>query len=370
MLVRKTYEFKFYAAARNRFLTRQIETAAKAYNHCIKLHQRYWKLYHKHLGANRLKKHLTKLKKIARFSYLLMIGSQALQDIAERIDRAYKLWWTNLKKKKKTSPPKKKDISKYKSFTLKQAGWKLLGDNSIVIQKKRYKYFKSREVEGKVKTVTVKRDACGDIFLYIVVEQEIEEIKVRSGKSVGFDYGFHDSMLIGVSEDEDIKAPSFFRKNQEKFKQANRALSLKEGGSNHKRAARLNRAKLYRRIAWQRKDYHYKLAHELCDQYSLICLEDLSHKFMMKGHGKKAGDYGFAAFLKILEWVALKRGVTIVKVDRFFPSSQLCHCCGYQNPEVKDLSIREWDCPECHAHHDRDRNAAMNILKEGLRIAS
>ena len=91
---------------------------------------------------------------------------------------------------------------------------------------------------------------------------------------------------------------------------------------------------------------------------------------MMKGHGKKAGDYGFAAFLKILEWVALKRGVTIVKVDRFFPSSQLCHCCGYQNPEVKDLSIREWDCPVCHAHHDRDRNAAMNILKEGLRIAS
>lgn len=198
----------------------------------------------------------------------------------------------------------------------------------------------------------------------------METVEVRSGKSVGFDYGFHDSMLIGVSEDEDIKAPSFFRKNQEKFKQANRALSLKEGGSNHKRAARLNRAKLYRRIAWQRKDYHYKLAHELCDQYSLICLEDLSHKFMMKGHGKKAGDYGFAAFLKILEWVALKRGVTIVKVDRFFPSSQLCHCCGYQNAEVKDLSIREWDCPECHVHHDRDRNATMNILKEGLRIAS
>lgn len=108
MLVRKTYEFKLYAAARNRFLTRQIEAAAKAYNHCIKLHQRYWKLYHKHLGANRLKKYLTKLKKTARFSYLLMIGSQALQDIVERIDCAYKLWWTNLKKKKKHRRQRKK----------------------------------------------------------------------------------------------------------------------------------------------------------------------------------------------------------------------------------------------------------------------
>ena len=90
-------------------------------------------------------------------------------------------------------------------------------------------------------------------------------------------------------------------------------------------------------------------------------------KFIQKDHGKKVMDYGFAEFLNILEYVAMQQGVQILRIDKFYPSSQLCHECGYQNPGVKDLSIREWDCPNCGEHHDRDRNASMNILKEGLR---
>ena len=91
---------------------------------------------------------------------------------------------------------------------------------------------------------------------------------------------------------------------------------------------------------------------------------------MQKGHGKKIGDYGFGDFLNILEYVATKFGTRVVRVDKFYPSSQLCHKCGYQNPEVKDLSVREWICPSCKTHLDRDRNAAQNILDEGLRILS
>ena len=91
-------------------------------------------------------------------------------------------------------------------------------------------------------------------------------------------------------------------------------------------------------------------------------------KFMQKGHGKKVMDYGFAKFLNLLDYVAPQFNTKVVRIDKFYPSSQLCHECGYRNPEVKDLSIREWDCPNCHEHHDRDRNAAKNIKSEGLRI--
>lgn len=102
----------------------------------------------------------------------------------------------------------------------------------------------------------------------------------------------------------------------------------------------------------------------------MICLEDLNMKWMQAGHGKKVGEYGFGEFLYILEYVAPQFGTKVVKVDKFYPSSQLCHECGYQNPEVKDLSVLEWDCPQCGKHHDRDRNAAKNILSEGQRLLS
>ena len=145
----KTYKFKLYAAKRNKKLHRQINAAGLAYNHCIALHKRYCHLYHKSLNKFALQKHLTKLKKIERFSYLKEIGSQALQDVTDRIDKAYKLFWTNLKNKRKTAPPNFKKVRKYKSYTLKQAGWKLDEENgAIYIAKQKYRYFKSRNIEN------------------------------------------------------------------------------------------------------------------------------------------------------------------------------------------------------------------------------
>lgn len=127
-------------------------------------------------------------------------------------------------------------------------------------------------------------------------------------------------------------------------------------------------ARLHRKIANQREAYHWHLAYELCSKYALICLESLNMRWMQKGHGKKVGDYGFSAFLTILKYVASRRGTTIIQIDKWFPFSQLCHDCGYQNKEIKDVRIREWNCPNCGKQHiDRDRNAAKNILREGLR---
>ena len=122
----KTYCFKLYQAKRNRKLHRQINAAGLIYNHCIALHKRYYRLYHRSLSIYVLQKYLTKLKKMSRFSYLKEIGSQAVQDITQRIDRAYQLFFRNLKRKIHAAPPSCKKVRKYKSYTLKQAGWKLL----------------------------------------------------------------------------------------------------------------------------------------------------------------------------------------------------------------------------------------------------
>ena len=129
----KTCCFKLYKAKRNRKLHRQINAAGLIYNHCIALHKRSYRLYHKSLNVYALQKHLTKLKKMSRFSYLKEIGSQAVQDITQRMDRAYKLFFRNLKRKIHTAPPSFKKVRKYKSYTLKQAGWKLLEGNAIQI---------------------------------------------------------------------------------------------------------------------------------------------------------------------------------------------------------------------------------------------
>lgn len=183
------------------------------YNHCIALHKRYWHLYHKSLNLYALQKHITKLKKIERFNYLKELNSQTVQDIAERIDRGYKLFWSNLKHKKKTAPPKFRKIRKYKSITFKQTGWKLDEEHStIYIQKQKYRYSNSRNIDGKIKTVTVKRDTLGDLYIYFVCELPNSEVKAHTGKSVGFDFGFKGNMLVAENKEDDIKAPSFFKK--------------------------------------------------------------------------------------------------------------------------------------------------------------
>ena len=365
----KTFKFKLFHAKRNKKLHRQINAAGLAYNHCIALHKRYWKFYHKSLNVYALQKHLTKIKRISRFSYLREIGSQTLQDITQRIDKGYKLFWKNLELKCKTAPPGFKKVRKYKSYTLKQAGWRLDEEHGAVyIAKQKYRYAMSRPIDGKVKTLTVKRDKLGDIYIYFVCELPDHEVEARTGQSVGFDFGFKGKMLVAENPDEDVKAPLFFRKARNAIARANRQLSSKQMRSNHRRKAQKHLARLHRRIANRRNACHWQLAKDLCQKYSIICLEDLNMKFMQSGHGKKTMDYGFAEFENILEYVGKQVGTKIVKVDRFYPSSQLCYNCGWKNKKVKDLRIREWTCPACGEHHNRDRNAAKNIHREGLRI--
>lgn len=363
----QTYCFKLYRSHRNRKLHKQINAAGCIYNHCIALHKRYYRLFHKSLNMYKLQKHLTKLKRLSRFAYLKEIGSQAVQEITQRIDRAYKLFFSNRKNNLRTAPPSFKKVSKYKSFTLKQAGWKLNeADNSIIIGKQRYRYAKSREINGTVKILTIKRDALGDIYLYFVCEATENTVMARTGKSVGFDFGL--KTFLTASDGKGIEAPLFFKQNRLAIAKANKILSRKVKGSKNRRKAKLALARLHKRVHDQRNNFHWQTAHRLVGEYALISLEDLNLKGMQKLYGRKISDLGFADFFSKLEYLAGKTGTSVVRIGRYYPSSQLCSCCGYQNKDIKNLKVRTWLCPECGAVHNRDKNAAINIKSEGERL--
>ena len=243
----KTFCFKLYHSELNYELIRQISAAGLIYNHCIALHKRYYRLYGKYLDKNKLQKHLVKLKKQKRFAYIGEIGSQAVQYVTDRIDRAYKLFWSNRKRKKKSSPPKFKKARKYKSFTLKQAGWKLNEEEGkIRIGQRWYGYFQSRKIEGKVKTVTIKRDAVGDIYIYLVCDAQCDILKPRTGKIVGFDFGL--KQFLTGSDGKNIKSPYFFMLNVKEIRNKCRNLSRKKEGSHNRKRARKDLARTYRKM--------------------------------------------------------------------------------------------------------------------------
>lgn len=358
----KTYCFKLYNSKKNKKLNRQINIACYVYNHSIALHKRYYRLFHKYLNKYKLQKHLAKLKKRSKYLFWNDIPAHAIQDITDRIDRGYKAFFENLKLKIKTSPPKFKSKKKYKSLSYNMVGKGVIKNNTVKIAGKYYKFFKSREVEGAIKLLTVKRDRTGDFYVYLVCEGNQNETIARMGESIGFDFGL--KTFLTASDGTTINSPLFFFKNRKAIAKANRSLSRKVKGSNNREKARLKLAKLHKKVANQRLDFHWKLAQSLCERYATICIEDLNLKEMQKLHGKKINDLGFSNFIKILEFKASRMGTQIIKVDRYFASSQTCSNCGYRNSETKNLWLRKWTCPQCGAIHDRDNNAAINILLE------
>ena len=349
-------------------MRRQINIAGIVYNHCIALYRRYYRYYHKTLKKYQLQKHLVKLKNLKKYSYWNEIPAHAIQDITDRIFRAYAMFFSNMKRKVKTSPPKFKKVKKYKSFSYNMPGKTLISGNVIKLAGGYYKFFKSREIQGQVKVVTVKRDAVGDIYVYLVCEVQHEAVEARTGKSVGFDFGL--KRFLTGSDGHDIESPYFFMQNIKNIRNKSRNLSRKKKGSKNRERARHELARAYRKMANQRHDFHFKLARKLCEEYAVICLEDLNLKGMARLWGRKIYSLGFSEFIEILQNKAIELGTRVILIDKYYPSSQLCSVCGNKNAEVKDLKVREWNCPKCGVHHDRDRNAAKNILMVGTSTIS
>ena len=355
----KTYKYKLYNRDALKHLDRIIDLSSWVYNHCIALHRRYYRLYKKHLNKYQLQKHLTKLKRTEKFASWKEVPSQAIQDITDRIDRSYLMFYKNIKLKKKSSPPHFQKKVNYCSFTTKQAGFKLLEGDKIRIADHVFPYWNSRPVNGKIKTLIVKRTT-REYHIYLAVEEEVNIPKpVTSGKSVGFDFGM--KKFLTASDGNNVDMPLFLKKSLKQL----RLLAQKFSKSRGKFGSRKSLSKLHEKISNQRNDMHWKLAHQLTSAYDFIIFETLDLQSMYKSCQKKIMDFGFASFISILEYLAKQKGKIVHFVDKYFPSSQLCFDCGYQNVEIKDTSIREWTCPQCGCVHDRDHNASKNIEREG-----
>ncbi len=368
MEIVKTYKFKLYRSKKNKALHQQIDIAGIIWNHSIALHRRYYRLTGKGLNLYVLQKHLAKLKKLPKYAYWGKVGSQAVQDITQRIDKAYKLFFGNLKRKVRTSPPSFKKVKRYTSFTLKQAGWKLLVGNRISIQGVMYKFSKSRDIPADVKTVTVKRDTPGNLYLYFVVQEEINQTnQAMSGNSAGFDFGLKTFLTASNSGSPlgAIESPLYYRAAMAELKTAQQHMARKVKFSSGWRKARTSVSRIYQTVVNKRRDWFFKLAHRLTDSFDQLFFEDLSMKGMQALWGRKVSDLARSEFMDILNYVASTKGKVVHLIDRFYPSSKTCFDCGHVYQALK-LSEREWACAGCGTIHDRDLNAALNIHREGV----
>ena len=248
-MVIRTYKYKLYHTKRLKHIDKTIDIAGIIYNHCIALHKRYYKLYGKHLNKYQLQKHLTKLKKLSKYEYWRKVPSQAIQDITDRIDKAYKLFFRNKKRGIKASIPTFKKIKSYKSYTLKQAGYKIDG-NVIWLNGCKFKFWLSRPIEGKIKTITIKRDNIGSFYICVALEQEPQS-NTASGNIVGIDFGL--KTFLTLSDTTQIKAPRYYLSYLKKLKKLQRSLSKKQKGSNNYKRSKKVLAKLHIKIANTRR---------------------------------------------------------------------------------------------------------------------
>ena len=363
----KTYKFKLYNSKKNKHLNHSIDIAAQVWNYCVAMERRYYKFYGKHLSANRLMKHITKVKKRKKYAHWNNLGSQAIQDVVQRVDRSYKAFFEHIKQKRhgKKSPPHFCKRNRYKSFTLKQTGYSFCGENTVVIMGRKYKYWASRTIEGTIKTLTVKRNTLGEFYIFVVTKEECNDVLPRAGKAVGLDFGL--KHFLNFDDGSQIDSPLWYKTAQSEIRSAHRAVSRCEKGSKNRKRAIQHLDRVYAKISNRRRDWFFKLANQFVGEYAIICIEYLNLDGMKRLWGRKVSDLAFAEFVSILEWTASKSGTTVVKVDRWLPSSKACHCCGTINTSLT-LKQRGWTCDGCGAHLDRDTNAAINIKNAGLAL--
>ena len=339
-------------------------------NHFLALCMRYYRRYGKGLSYSKMSKHLTKLKKLEKYKHWNIPYSWSLQNVLKRLAQSFREMKTLDR-----GHPKFKSCKKHKGMTFRGEQVKI--EKLLDAQKNErnhptyrirlngrwYRFALHRKIQGEIKEVHVTRDTLGDV--YITLTEDYSEIKYepKTGKAEGFDFGIKD-FLTG-SDGKPYTSPMFYKHNAKQLAEAQREHSRKVKGSNNKERSRKQVARIHKKTANQRADHHWKLAIDLCRSFDILFFEDLNLRGMKALFGKQVSDLAFGEFIRKLKHQSHKRIRSVLKIGRWSPTSKCCSVCGHKN-ETLTLSDREWQCPKCHTHLERDQNAALNILKEGV----
>ena len=339
-------------------------------NHFLALCMRYYRRYGKGLSYSKMSKHLTKLKKLDKYEHWNIPYSWSLQNVLKRLSQTFREMKTLGR-----GHPKFKSCKKHKGMTFngiqapvekvldKQKNKRNHPTYRIRLNGHWYRFALHREIKGQITQVHVTRDALGDV--YITLTEDYSEVKIepKTGKAEGFDFGIKD-FLTG-SDGERYTSPMFYKQNSQKLAKAQSVYSRKVKGSHNQERARKNIARIHKKTANQRTDHHWKLAIQLCRKFDILFFEDLNLRGMKTLFGKQVSDLAFGEFVRKLKHQSKKRIRSVLKIGRWTPSTKCCSVCGHKN-ETLTLADREWACPKCNTHLDRDHNAAMNILMEGV----
>ena len=339
-------------------------------NHFLALSMRYYRRYGKGLSYSKMSKHLTKLKKLEKYKHWNIPYSWALQNVLRRLAQSFREMKTLGR-----GHPQFKSCKKHKGMTFRGEQIKLekLLDKQkykrnhptyrIRLNGRWYRFALHRKIQGEIKQVQVARDALGDVYITLTEDYSKVKYEPKTGKAEGFDFGIKD-FLTG-SDGNPYTSPMFYKQNAKQLSEAQREHSRKVKGSNNRERSRKRVARIHKKTTNQRTDHHWKLAIDLCRQFDILFFEDLNLRGMKALFGKQVSDLAFGEFMRKLKHQSHKRIRSVLKIGRWSPTTKCCSVCGHKN-ESLTLSDRQWTCPKCHTHLDRDQNAAMNILKEGV----
>ena len=370
-----TYKHKIRNHDKNKRLGNMLNDLAEVHNHFLCLEKRYFRIYGKYAGRYRLQPHLTKLLNRTK-KHWAWIPRDTLDAVIIRLDTAYQRFFVYKKNGgKKVGLPKLKKPHKMRSAKF-PTGYRLENGRlrisfktwdaetqSLKFDRIWYSFHQHRDCQGNVRYVQILRDAAGEYWVYIITDDTSKEVLSATGKSVGIDFELKTFLTLSIGEKG--QSPQFLKQSLNALRKLNKAVSRKVKGSNNQERQRKNVARIHKKTVNQRADHHWKLAIELCQQSDILFFEDLNLDGLKRLWGKQVSDLAFGEFLQKLKHQAKKRIRSVLKIGRWTPSTKCCSVCEHKNENLT-LADREWTCPKCNTHLDRDHNAAINILKEGV----